>query len=163
MRGAEGGGGAGGLLGCWAGTHVPLRAGAPDDPLWVWVWVCARPGLLCARVPGGRARRCTGRYLLAGIARCTAAATSTPTYLLTYRCICPCCCARLARVPPQCARLPCPLDAAARVARAGDRTPLTNIVYMGMGEPLHNLGAVLASSEVISHYMGLHISHNKVG
>lgn len=37
------------------------------------------------------------------------------------------------------------------------------MVFMGMGEPLHNIEAVLAAADIVSHYMGLHISHNKVG
>ncbi|GLI60883.1 hypothetical protein VaNZ11_003103 [Volvox africanus] len=48
------------------------------------------------------------------------------------------------------------------LAQEGDRTLLTNLVFMGMGEPLHNTEAVLAASEIISHYLGLHISHNKI-
>ncbi len=44
----------------------------------------------------------------------------------------------------------------------GDTTPLTNLVFMGMGEPLHNTDAVLAATDIVSHYLGLHISHNKV-
>jgi len=32
-----------------------------------------------------------------------------------------------------------------------------------MGEPLHNLDAVVAASETMSHPLGLHMSHNKVG
>ena len=46
-------------------------------------------------------------------------------------------------------------------AREGDGVPITNIVYMGMGEPLHNLEAVLASAEAMAHPLGLHMSHNK--
>ncbi|GIL50442.1 hypothetical protein Vafri_6565 [Volvox africanus] len=48
------------------------------------------------------------------------------------------------------------------LAQEGDRTQLTNLVFMGMGEPLHNTEAVLAAAEIISHYLGLHISHNKI-
>ncbi|GBF92101.1 dual-specificity RNA methyltransferase [Raphidocelis subcapitata] len=47
-------------------------------------------------------------------------------------------------------------------AREGDGVPITNIVYMGMGEPLHNLEAVLASAEGMAHPLGLHVSHNKI-
>ncbi|KAG2435216.1 hypothetical protein HXX76_007299 [Chlamydomonas incerta] len=48
------------------------------------------------------------------------------------------------------------------LAQEGDRTPLTNMVFMGMGEPLHNTEAVLAAADIVSHYLGLHISHNKI-
>eukprot|EP00198_Chlamydomonas_reinhardtii_P012403 XP_001701740.1 predicted Fe-S-cluster redox enzyme [Chlamydomonas reinhardtii] len=48
------------------------------------------------------------------------------------------------------------------LAQEGDRTPLTNLVFMGMGEPLHNTEAVLAAADIVSHYLGLHISHNKI-
>jgi len=43
-----------------------------------------------------------------------------------------------------------------------DPTPITNVVFMGMGEPFHNLDAVLAASSIMCHPMGLHISHNKI-
>ena len=42
----------------------------------------------------------------------------------------------------------------------GDR--ITNIVYMGMGEPLHNLENVLASIDILTHPMGMNISHRKI-
>ncbi|EFJ41566.1 hypothetical protein VOLCADRAFT_42666, partial [Volvox carteri f. nagariensis] len=48
------------------------------------------------------------------------------------------------------------------LAQEGERTQLTNLVFMGMGEPLHNTEAVLAAADIVSHYLGLHISHNKV-
>lgn len=41
-------------------------------------------------------------------------------------------------------------------------SPITNVVYMGQGEPLHNLTNVLPSVEIICHPLGLHMSHNKV-
>lgn len=41
-------------------------------------------------------------------------------------------------------------------------TPITNIVYMGMGEPLDNLEAVIGSLEIATDHLGLHFSHNKV-
>ncbi len=41
-------------------------------------------------------------------------------------------------------------------------TPVTNIVYMGMGEPLDNLEAVIGSLEIVTDHLGLHFSHNKV-
>ena len=31
-----------------------------------------------------------------------------------------------------------------------------------MGEPLHNLDAVAAASEAMTHPLGLHVSHNKI-
>ncbi|MEW5297772.1 MAG: hypothetical protein WDW36_000956 [Sanguina aurantia] len=53
--------------------------------------------------------------------------------------------------------------AARRVmAEEGDEAPLTNLVFMGMGEPLHNLEAVLAATDIMTHHLGLHMSHNKV-
>lgn len=45
---------------------------------------------------------------------------------------------------------------------AGDRTPLTNVVFMGMGEPLHNLESVLAAADIMAHPLGLHVSANKL-
>lgn len=41
-------------------------------------------------------------------------------------------------------------------------SPITNIVYMGMGEPLDNLPAVKGSLETVLDHHGLHFSHNKV-
>jgi 23S rRNA (adenine2503-C2)-methyltransferase len=41
-------------------------------------------------------------------------------------------------------------------------TPITNIVYMGMGEPLDNLDAVIGSIDIVLDHHGLHFSHNKV-
>jgi 23S rRNA (adenine2503-C2)-methyltransferase len=41
-------------------------------------------------------------------------------------------------------------------------TPITNIVFMGMGEPMDNLGAVLPSIEIMTEPLGLHLSYNKV-
>ncbi len=42
----------------------------------------------------------------------------------------------------------------------GDR--ITNIVYMGMGEPLHNLQNVLDSLDILTHPHGFNISHRKI-
>lgn len=42
----------------------------------------------------------------------------------------------------------------------GDR--ITNIVYMGMGEPLHNLQNVLDSIDILTHPHGFNISHRKI-
>ena len=39
---------------------------------------------------------------------------------------------------------------------------VTNIVFMGMGEPLHNLPAVLAAVDILCDPLGLQLSHNKV-
>lgn len=44
----------------------------------------------------------------------------------------------------------------------GDAATLTNVVFMGMGEPLHNLPAVLAACDAMCCPLGLHMSHNKV-
>ena len=41
--------------------------------------------------------------------------------------------------------------------------PITNIVFMGMGEPLHNLPAVMSAVEILCDPTGLQFSHNKVG
>lgn len=41
-------------------------------------------------------------------------------------------------------------------------SPITNIVYMGMGEPLDNLAAVVGSIGTVLDHHGLHFSHNKV-
>ncbi len=42
----------------------------------------------------------------------------------------------------------------------GDR--ITNIVYMGMGEPLHNLENVLDSIDILTHPHGFNLSHRKI-
>ena len=41
-------------------------------------------------------------------------------------------------------------------------TPITNIVFMGMGEPMDNLDAVLSSIDIMTEPLGLHLSYNKV-
>ena len=41
--------------------------------------------------------------------------------------------------------------------------PITNIVFMGMGEPLHNLSAVMSAVDILCDNIGLQFSHNKVG
>lgn len=38
----------------------------------------------------------------------------------------------------------------------------SNIVFMGMGEPLHNMDAVLPSIDIMTHPLGLHLSSYKV-
>ena len=40
---------------------------------------------------------------------------------------------------------------------------ITNVVFMGMGEPLHNYDSVMAAVDIMVQPLGLHISHNKVG
>ena len=40
--------------------------------------------------------------------------------------------------------------------------PITNIVFMGMGEPLHNLSAVISAVDILCDNTGLQFSHNKV-
>ncbi|KAF6259257.1 hypothetical protein COO60DRAFT_1270164 [Scenedesmus sp. NREL 46B-D3] len=39
---------------------------------------------------------------------------------------------------------------------------ITNVVFMGMGEPLHNYEAVMAAVDILCQPLGLHMSHNKV-
>jgi hypothetical protein len=39
---------------------------------------------------------------------------------------------------------------------------ITNVVFMGMGEPLHNYEAVMAAVDIMCQPLGLHMSHNKV-
>jgi 23S rRNA (adenine2503-C2)-methyltransferase len=48
-----------------------------------------------------------------------------------------------------------------RLGVPGDR-PLTNLVYMGMGEPLHNYQNVLRSLQLLLHEQGAHFSHRHV-
>jgi 23S rRNA (adenine2503-C2)-methyltransferase len=52
--------------------------------------------------------------------------------------------------------------AIARQAEAGFRSPLTNIVYMGMGEPLLNYANVLKSIEYITSPEGLNMSPKRI-
>jgi hypothetical protein len=40
---------------------------------------------------------------------------------------------------------------------------ITNVVFMGMGEPLHNYDAVMTAVDIMCQPLGLHMSHNKVG
>lgn len=51
-------------------------------------------------------------------------------------------------------------DVAAGVER--HITPITNLVYMGMGEPMHNLPAVVPSIETLCQPLGMHLSANKI-
>ncbi|RZA06782.1 MAG: 23S rRNA (adenine(2503)-C(2))-methyltransferase RlmN [Proteobacteria bacterium] len=46
------------------------------------------------------------------------------------------------------------------VEKFGER--ITNIVYMGMGEPLHNINNVLDSIAILTHPHGFSISHRKI-
>ena len=46
--------------------------------------------------------------------------------------------------------------------QAAPLPPITNIVFMGMGEPLHNLSAVMAAVDILCDNTGLQFSHNKV-
>jgi 23S rRNA (adenine2503-C2)-methyltransferase len=39
---------------------------------------------------------------------------------------------------------------------------ITNIVYMGMGEPMHNLQNVIDSIDILTHAHGFNISHRKI-
>ena len=39
---------------------------------------------------------------------------------------------------------------------------ITNVVYMGMGEPLHNFRAVLDSSEILTHKLGIGLSPRRI-
>ena len=47
-------------------------------------------------------------------------------------------------------------------ADARAREEITNVVFMGMGEPLHNVDAVLAAVDVLTDPRGLAFSRNKV-
>lgn len=40
--------------------------------------------------------------------------------------------------------------------------PIDGVVYMGMGEPLHNFDAVVASLRILLHPHGLGLSHNRI-
>ena len=54
------------------------------------------------------------------------------------------------------------IEAKRLLAEEEDDTPLTNLVFMGMGEPLNNLEAVTTAIEIMKCPLGLHLSHNKV-
>ncbi|KAK9804264.1 hypothetical protein WJX72_003906 [[Myrmecia] bisecta] len=63
-------------------------------------------------------------------------------------------------------------EAATESAKQADQTagkgsparpdPITNIVFMGMGEPFQNLDAVLRAVDIMCSPSGLHLSHNKI-
>ena len=55
-----------------------------------------------------------------------------------------------------------PAAAAAAEAAGATREDLTNVVFMGMGEPLHNIEAVLAAVDILVDPKGLAFSRNKV-
>ena len=44
----------------------------------------------------------------------------------------------------------------------GGERPLTNLVYMGMGEPLHNYASVMRSLELLLHADGANFSHRHI-
>jgi len=48
------------------------------------------------------------------------------------------------------------------VAREADPLPLTNYVFMGSGEPTHNLKAVIAAIELMTHHTGLAIGARRI-
>ncbi|KAK9902027.1 hypothetical protein WJX75_001626 [Coccomyxa subellipsoidea] len=52
--------------------------------------------------------------------------------------------------------------AAGEAPGAAPIAPISNIVFMGMGEPLHNAEAVATALEVLCHKQGLQFSPNKV-
>ncbi|CAL8466079.1 g5615 [Coccomyxa elongata] len=52
--------------------------------------------------------------------------------------------------------------AAGELPAAAPLAPISNIVFMGMGEPLHNFEAVGVALEVLCHPQGLQLSPNKV-
>jgi hypothetical protein len=43
-----------------------------------------------------------------------------------------------------------------------DKASVTNVVFMGMGEPLDNLESVMAAVDIMTHPLGLHMSKQKV-
>ncbi len=51
---------------------------------------------------------------------------------------------------------------ACRVAREKGFSRLTNVVFMGMGEPLYNLSNVAAALSVLEHPLGLAIGHRRI-
>lgn len=50
---------------------------------------------------------------------------------------------------------------AQRLLRASGES-ITNVVFMGMGEPLHNVDNVIRATGILLHEKGLNMSHNKV-
>ncbi|KAK6252551.1 hypothetical protein QUC31_014271 [Theobroma cacao] len=50
----------------------------------------------------------------------------------------------------------------ARRLLSGDVGSITNVVFMGMGEPLHNIENVIKAADIMVHEHGLHFSPRKV-
>ncbi|GLT36546.1 hypothetical protein SLA2020_109170 [Shorea laevis] len=50
----------------------------------------------------------------------------------------------------------------ARRLLSSDVGPITNVVFMGMGEPLHNVENVIKAADIMVHEQGLHFSPRKV-
>lgn len=50
----------------------------------------------------------------------------------------------------------------ARRLLSSDVGPITNVVFMGMGEPLHNIENVIKAADIMVHDQGLHFSPRKV-
>lgn len=57
-------------------------------------------------------------------------------------------------------------EIAGQVLEVNRRLPegerVTHIVFMGMGEPLHNLDAVLPAIEILTHTCGINLSHRNI-
>ena len=51
---------------------------------------------------------------------------------------------------------------AKRVAAKEGMGRVTNVVFMGMGEPLHNVDAVINAVNILTEEAGMALSHNKV-
>lgn len=52
--------------------------------------------------------------------------------------------------------------ARALVRAADPDRRITNLVYMGMGEPLHNYGQVVRSLRILGHDLGANLSHRRI-
>ena len=52
--------------------------------------------------------------------------------------------------------------ARALLAEVAPDRRITNLVYMGMGEPLHNFDRVAASLEILRHELGANLSHRRI-
>jgi 23S rRNA (adenine2503-C2)-methyltransferase len=48
------------------------------------------------------------------------------------------------------------------LVRDGEGRRITNLVYMGMGEPLHNYAAVIKSIAILGHEHGASLSHRRI-
>lgn len=51
---------------------------------------------------------------------------------------------------------------AQRWLREGGEEPVTNVVFMGMGEPLHNPDNVIQATKILTDRQGLHLSPRKI-